>query len=336
MPAITAKWTRLASSARLQRSSQTLSVVQNQAFIFGGELQPRQPVDNQFDVVELLTTSATVQTIPASKDAPSPRVGSSSTVLNNTIFYYSGRGGVAMAPIEEKGSLWSFNPATSQWKLTAPADAAAPYPEPRSYHTMTSDGSNTIFLHAGCPQQGRLSDLWSFDINDKVWRSLPAAPDPPRGGASITYSAGKLYRMNGFDGRTEQGGYVDVFDLESEAWSTITYPSDGKSGPEARSVGALLSLEIDHKRYLITLFGEHDPSSLGHSGAGKMLGNVWAYDITGGGWTELKADGNAPQPRGWFDADVAKDAKGKEVIVVHGGLAEDNSRLGDVWIMEAV
>ena len=53
MSAATVKWTRLASSARLQRSSQTLSVVRNQAWIFGGELQPRQPVDNQIDIVEL-------------------------------------------------------------------------------------------------------------------------------------------------------------------------------------------------------------------------------------------------------------------------------------------
>lgn len=53
MSAMNAKWTRLASSARLRRSSQTLSVVKNQAWIFGGELQPRQPIDNQIDVVEL-------------------------------------------------------------------------------------------------------------------------------------------------------------------------------------------------------------------------------------------------------------------------------------------
>lgn len=257
-------------------------------------------------------------------------------MLNNIIFYYSGRGGVAMAPIEERGSLWCINPSTSRWKLITPTDATAPYPAARSYHTMTSDGSNTLFLHAGCPESGRLSDLWAFDVNAKMWRSLPAAPDPPRGGTSITYSAGKLYRMNGFDGQKELGGHIDVFDLGSEAWSTITYPADGKKGPEARSVSALLPLEVDSKRYLITLFGEHDPSALGHSGAGKMLGNVWAYDITAGDWTELKTDGDAPQPRGWFDADVAKDVMGKEAIVVHGGLAEDNSRLGDVWILEVI
>jgi len=53
MSSIQAKWTRLASSDRLKRSSQNLSVVGDRAWIFGGELQPRQPIDNQFDVVEL-------------------------------------------------------------------------------------------------------------------------------------------------------------------------------------------------------------------------------------------------------------------------------------------
>jgi hypothetical protein len=199
---------------------------------------------------------------------------------------------------------------------------------------MASDGSNTIFVHAGCPENGRLSDLWAFDINAKKWKTLPAAPEPPRGGTSITYSAGKLYRMNGFDGQQEQGGNLDIFDLSGDAWSTIKYPVDGKSGPEARSVSSLLPLEVGSRKLLVTLFGEHDPSSLGHSGAGKMLGNVWAYDIADGNWTELKANGDVPQSRGWFDADVVKVVKGKDAIVVHGGLAEDNSRLGDVWVME--
>lgn len=48
-----AKWTRIVSSVRLYRSSQALSVVGQRAFIFGGELVPREPVDNRVDVVNL-------------------------------------------------------------------------------------------------------------------------------------------------------------------------------------------------------------------------------------------------------------------------------------------
>jgi len=38
--------------------------------------------------------------------------------------------------------------------------------------------------------------------------------------------------------------------------------------------------------------------------------------------------------QGWFDVDVMKGEEGNEAIVVHGGLAEDNCRLEDVWIMK--
>lgn len=50
-PSVT--WTRLASSVRLYRSSQAVSVVGEKMYIFGGELVPRQPVDNKIDVVKV-------------------------------------------------------------------------------------------------------------------------------------------------------------------------------------------------------------------------------------------------------------------------------------------
>ena len=51
MASLSATWSRLATSSRLQRSSHTLSVVGSNVWIFGGELQPRWPVDNQLDVI---------------------------------------------------------------------------------------------------------------------------------------------------------------------------------------------------------------------------------------------------------------------------------------------
>lgn len=282
-----------------------------------------------------LTTKhrATVQTIPARADAPTPRVGSASTALNDTVYLFSGRGGVAMAPIEEHGSVWSYSPSAAEWKSIAPADPAAPFPAARSYHAMANDGNDTLYVHAGCPETGRLADLWAFNVRERAWKRLRPAPAPARGGASIAQCGGRLYRMNGFDGQREQGGSLDVYDPGEDSWSSVAYPADGKGGPEARSVGALLALEIDGRGSLVTLFGERDPSALGHEGAGKMLGDVWAFDVAGESWRKVEAQGDVPQPRGWFDADVVRGEDGKQAVVVHGGLAEDNSRLGDVWVM---
>ena len=129
-------------------------------------------------------------------------------------------------------------------------------------------------------------------------------------------------------------GAIDVFDLDAHAWSTIPFKADGREGPEPRSVGALVAVKVGGADFLVTLFGERDPSSLGHAGAGKMLADVWAFDLAHKEWTKVEPGGDAPAPRGWFGADVARDQSGRYAVIVHGGLAEDNSRLGDIWSLQ--
>ncbi|KAH7133702.1 kelch domain-containing protein [Dactylonectria macrodidyma] len=334
MAAFSGSWTRLALSARLQRSSQILSVSGSAAYIFGGELIARQPVDSQLDTLDLGEADAQAKTIQAPSLAPSPRVGTASAVLDGAVYLFSGRGGIAMDAIDESGSVWSYSPTSTQWSLIKPQPGS--HPIARSYHAMTSDGASTLFLHAGCPAKGRLSDLWSFDVTSRVWTELPEAPSPPRGGTSIAFCRGKLYRMGGFDGTTEQGGKLDVYDPTEKKWASVTYAPDGHEGPEARSVATLLAIKTSSGRdILVTMFGERDPSSLGHAGAGKMLADVWAFDLEQQVWSKVETDGQdgLPAARGWFDADTLKQAGG-DAIIVHGGLAEDNSRLGDVWRLD--
>lgn len=235
-----------------------------------------------------------------------------------------------MDSIDEGGNLWQYTPSTSKWTTITPKSAA---PVARSYHAMTSDGASTIYLHAGCPAEGRLADFWAFDVDTRTWTELPTAPGPARGGTSIAFSGGKLFRMGGFDGEKEQGGSVDVYDPEAKSWSSIQFTA-GQDGPEARSVAALVASRVHGRDILVTMFGERDPSALGHAGAGKMLGDVWLFDIETAKWSEVKAAGDdVPAPRGWFDADVQRSDSG-DAIIVHGGLAGDNSRLGDVWRLQ--
>jgi len=327
-----AQWKCIAHEDSLQRSSHSISVVGHKSYIFGGELIPREPRDNDVFTIDVnsSTGSGISVTSGSSGNAPTPRVGSASTALNGKVYFFSGRGGVAMKPVEEQGGLWDYNTATSKWTLTHAKDSSAPYPQARSYHCMANDGVNTIFVHAGCPETGRLSDLWSFTVKERAWTKLADAPAPQRGGTSIAFSGGRLYRMNGFDGKTEQGGSLDVYDVSQNSWSTKTFAADGKTGPEARSVGALLPVTVEGNTMLLTLFGERDPSSLGHAGAGKMLGDYWLYNIAKDHWQKGEdTSSDRPAARGWFGADVVDDSK----IVVVGGLGETNERLNDAWIL---
>ncbi|PYI13112.1 kelch repeat protein [Aspergillus violaceofuscus CBS 115571] len=335
---VRAVWTQLLSDTSIKRSSQTLTIVGDSAYIYGGELRPREPVDCTVYSLLLNSTSHTTPTAisqtSTSTPAPQPRVGSAATALANKLYIFSGRGGTAMAPIEENGSFWVFDSIDSDWTQLTPSDPDAPFPVGRSYHALTTNGTDTIYLHAGCPATGRLRDLWAFDVVARRWRECAPAPGPARGGASIAFAEGKVYRMNGFDGTSEQGGAVDVYDPVADAWSTTAYVADGVSGPSARSVGCLLSVRSQGRSALVTMFGEHDPSTLGHQGAGKMLGDVWVLVLEAGRWVLVEVEGDQPEPRGWFAADVLEGCTSS--VVVHGGLAESNERLGDVWRLELV
>jgi len=344
-----ARWSRLIDqSPQLQRSSHCVSVADGQLYVFGGELRPREPRDNELFVIDVdvvkgksidggheasLSDSvgdAHVQTASVTSDRPSPRVGSTSTSLNGRLYLFSGRGGQAMAPIDEHGGMWEYDLSTRTWTLLSTSSHS--FPPARSYHCAANDSHSIVYIHAGCPENGRLSDLWAFHVRDRIWKQLADAPAPQRGGTSIAFVKGKLYRMNGFDGKTEQGGNLDVYDPNTDAWSTTTYAADGKAGPSARSVAALLPVTVDGEDSLVTLFGEADPSSLGHQGAGKMLGDVWVMNIAKSTWEQVNTHGDVPPPRGWFDADVATIG-GESSIVVAGGLADSNERLGDVWVL---
>jgi hypothetical protein len=47
------QWKRVLDAEDIKRSSQALSVVGDRAYIFGGELRPREPVDRDIHVVKL-------------------------------------------------------------------------------------------------------------------------------------------------------------------------------------------------------------------------------------------------------------------------------------------
>lgn len=50
---VSARWTKLVATPRLCRSSHILSADASRIFIFGGELLPRQPVDNHLDQIDI-------------------------------------------------------------------------------------------------------------------------------------------------------------------------------------------------------------------------------------------------------------------------------------------
>jgi len=50
---VVGKWKKVLASEKLQRSSQTVSVIGSRAYIYGGELRPREPVDSDVHAIDL-------------------------------------------------------------------------------------------------------------------------------------------------------------------------------------------------------------------------------------------------------------------------------------------
>ena len=235
-----AKFHRIQNDKPLPRSSHSLSIIKGRAYIFGGEVRPREPVDNVMHIYTLPaldTSEADYQDIPAKAsdggDVPAPRVGHTAAVVQDRIYVFGGRGGKEMTALEEKGRVWVFDTKTNRWSYIDPIEGS-PYPEARSYHASVGnehplpsktdhtenpvgspdeEAHGTIFVHAGCLASGRVADVWAFDITSRMWSPYPDAPGPARGGTCLTFTQNRLYRYGGFDGKGELGGQIDYLDL---------------------------------------------------------------------------------------------------------------------------
>jgi hypothetical protein len=133
-----ASWTSLsltpAATQALTRSSHALIAHAGKAYIFGGELRARIPVDGAMHTLDLSSGQHSSVQIANSAEAPSPRVGTALAKVGDALYLWGGRGGKEMKPLS--GELWKFELGRkeSKWeKLATKGDQ----PEERSYHVLT-------------------------------------------------------------------------------------------------------------------------------------------------------------------------------------------------------
>ncbi|KAJ7491857.1 kelch repeat protein [Mycena galericulata] len=351
------KSTTDAAANALKRSSNSLAVVGNKAYVFGGEQIPRIPVDNELWLIRL--DDGSVHSAPTSMLRPSARVGACLTYKPETssLYLWGGRESEDMTPCSS--DLWVYGLESGQWEKHA--TSAKSEVEDRSYHAMCI-AADSLYLHAGCPAKGRLGTLHSISLGSSLsaptWAPLSAGPGPGRGGTvlapiTIPGSTPLLVRYGGFAGH-ELGGSLAYFSPASGTWGSVAMPGkEGDTGhPMARSVHALVPVSppiaLPDSGHLVgvMLFGERGPAPahLGHLGAGQFHNDAWALicklsavsDTNEHGFvfTELKQegkDGGVPEARGWFAADWEQGDQAGHVVV-QGGLNDANTRLGDVWL----
>lgn len=239
---VRAKWQRIPTSDPVPRSSHSLNVIKGKAYMFGGEIKPREPVKNDMTIISLPVPGAGAdqKIVPASGtgDGPVPasRVGHTASAIDHLIYVFGGRGGKEMSALPEQGRVWVYNTTTCEWSYLDPNGST--YPEPRSYHASVAtayplhtshdqpggrfdpepidvEPHGTLFISGGCLANGRTADTWGFDIVSQTWSRYPDLPGPARGGQCLTCFQNRLYRFGGFDGQNELGGEIDYLDVSN-------------------------------------------------------------------------------------------------------------------------
>ncbi|KAF6153784.1 hypothetical protein GIB67_001017 [Kingdonia uniflora] len=304
------------SSGPGARSSHAITVVGQNAYVFGGEHTPRVPVDNKLHVLNL--ESLTWSVADATGDIPPPRVGVTMAAVGHTIYVFGGRD----AAHNELNELYSFSTCTNKWTLLSSGDG----PANRSYHSMTAD-DDCLYVFGGCGVDGRLNDLWAFDANNQMWVRFPSPGEKcrGRGGPGLAVSGGKIWVVYGFGG--EELDDVHCFDPITGEWTQVETTGEK---PTPRSVFSTVGIE----GYIFIHGGEVDPSDLGHLGAGKFAREVFALDTETRVWKrwedDLDSGDHHPGARGWcaFSGAQGDEKKG---LLVYGGNSDSNDRLDDIF-----
>ncbi|KUJ17872.1 galactose oxidase [Mollisia scopiformis] len=285
----------ISSPTTIPRSSHSLSVIGDQAYIFGGYSQDEKITSNNVLELHIDTTdnasTASLKTITAigeNGNVPRSRVDHTATVARNRVFVFGGRDASA---IEENGRLWVFDPLDSKWIfLDPPPHTSFPCARYKHASTASEDGS-AVFIHGGCAADGSLwKDTWAFYLDEGKWTRLGDAPGAGRSGASIACCKGKLWRFGGWDGERVIEG-LDVLELPKphsielagtlddsrREWEVVSVE---KEKPQARSMAALHYVTTGNGRdYLVLALGEGDAQP----GEGKLLQDLWAYQLPSSG-----------------------------------------------------
>lgn len=266
--------------------------------------------------------------------------------------------------------LHCFDTLTGCW--SGPLETTGPIPPLRSFHKIASvPDTNTIYVFGGCGEQGRLADLFSFDVDSLTWSALPSCEHiSGRGGCSFAtvHNSEYLVVTTGYSGQENNDIYL--FHIESQTWSVVAQTlqeadvtaDNGSHYFRPRSVCP--SFTLKDGAFMFLFGGEVSTSDRGHEGAGDFAADLVALQFNNN--TNLMGDGNnvgemklvptvninegvCPVGRGWTSmtsiaAEVPPTSSSASPLggrwvggaLLFGGLTGDDVtplRLDDTWVL---
>ncbi|POR34678.1 Tip elongation aberrant protein 3 [Tolypocladium paradoxum] len=272
-------WERIDIPA-LPRSSHSLNVVSGSAFIFGGEINPREPVDNDMHVIRLPFSSAGADYYKVKAKAAEPEQQQQESYNTE----YSAQTALDDVPLE--GSL-----SKGKEPATAKTPEQGDIPSPRVGHATAVIGSR-IFLFGGRggPDMKPLEEagrVWVYDIRSHTWTHLDPVP-AVKGGAIVPHPAPRSYHCA--TATDHPRGFARPPARKPQTWRQWAIGDTSRTGiPQDPIVGNVAEDAVDQESEGYGTFFVH----AGCLANGDRTSDLWAFDVSTHTWTELPA---APGP----------------------------------------
>ncbi|KAL7789976.1 hypothetical protein V8C37DRAFT_384991 [Trichoderma ceciliae] len=305
------------------RSSHSLDIISGCAYIFGGEINPREPVENDMLVVRLPFSSAsadyfqikakpdTTIPAPASIQDKGKKDGSDDAALDSTERLKSKAKSKAKAEdlgeeVEEEEESDNNDGDNTEESDEAKGEARpaavdkgkgravvdlGEVPPSRAGHASAVIGSR-IFLYGGRggPDMKPLDEggrVWIFDTRTRLWTYLDPVP-AVKGGSIIPHPAPRSYHCATATDRPRD--FAPPPRTQPQSWQEWALGDTSKTGiPQDPIVGNVAESAIDEETSGYGTFFVH----AGCLTSGDRTSDLWAFDVHSRTWTELPA---APGP----------------------------------------
>ncbi|KAK4235386.1 hypothetical protein C8A03DRAFT_17867 [Achaetomium macrosporum] len=339
----------------LARTHHTVTVLDNKAFIFGGEDASRNLCPPGIHTLTLPTSpvKTSTTTSDASKEGeptvygtaytcyppfplqdastgetlvPAPRAEHAACAYNDRyLLVHGGRDG-AGKPVDEDNCLWQWDSEKLSWSKLRGDSQLGRAMAPRYGHWMFADGRQGFLVvvggtttKGGDEEIGR--EAWVYDFQSMVWTALPELPVRP---VAAAYAGGRVYAISS----SKDSGLVHYLDMLNSTverekpgalvWRSVNDP--GALEPKPRPGGALVPLTMGHGReYLVYILGRSEQEG--------GCAEIWTLQLparsrsaaAAGDKIREKLLGEESEEFRWAEADIISTERMAEGGQVHGG-----------------
>mmetsp|Transcript_11498 Transcript_11498/g.27046 ORF Transcript_11498/g.27046 Transcript_11498/m.27046 type:complete len:370 (-) Transcript_11498:132-1241(-) len=213
---------------------------------------------------------------PSESGRPPARYRMGMVASGSKLYIFGGSNGTDLNDLHE------FDTALGSWTDLSPRSRGTP-PSPRSSLGMAATDTQ-LFFFGGWSDVSDVNDLHAFDVASRTWTDLSVprsgSPPSPRPWMGMAATGSKLYIFGGWaEGRELDD--LHEYDIASGRWEVLRSKNSGP-GPRGREMMGMVACGGQ-----LYIFGGYD---------GTFLGDLHAFDIDKGSWSELSSRSSGPSP----------------------------------------